>query len=387
MFNEKQLALYKKMNVSNFLEELTQLLSEYCDNPVLTMDYLHQVRSSCRKGNEHCITWNEMIEIGYLDSNRIEDFFHATMKSLIENQKPMRITYEDETMILTPVICNGLFMGLVAVLEISHSLNDEEIEYTQIVADILSLHCNSDIIGTVESEYKHHHILIDLLNDEIINSHKLYDRMKARKWKRADSYQVILSDFSSYQESYQNYLINNISNALNDCKVFVYKGYLFILVECDNKIISKVTNSLKGFNLKLGISDSFNDLFELKFYYYQAKKALIYNEYNQNKINQYDEVRFKDFIYECHKLNKLNTFYHSNVLDLIQYDQVNQTNLFETLSQYFDTDKNLIQTSKNMNVHKNTIIYRIQKMKEMYPKLFEDELHVRMTISLIKDIN
>ena len=107
---EKKLALYECINKEDYLQQLTNKLSIYCDNPVLTVDYKNEVHSFFGRGNDNDLTWNDMIDTGELNTKWIQPFFHETMINLIENQKPLRIFYEDSHIILTPVITQNVYM-------------------------------------------------------------------------------------------------------------------------------------------------------------------------------------------------------------------------------------------------------------------------------------
>ena len=48
---------------------------------------------------------------------------------------------------------------------------------------------------------------------------------------------------------------------------------------------------------------------------------------------------------------------------LYDYDEQNKTNLVETLEQYFQCNSNISTAAKRMYLHRNTFIYRIEKIK------------------------
>lgn len=59
--------------------------------------------------------------------------------------------------------------------------------------------------------------------------------------------------------------------------------------------------------------------------------------------------------------------YQDTVKPLVDYDTKNNTNLFETLLQYFDARFNASLAAKQLYVHRNTFLKRMQKINELVP--------------------
>ena len=299
---ENCLKLYQLMTKKNYLEELTTTLSELCQNPVLTMDYRHMVHSYQGYGTENSVTWNEMITYGHLNPARIKNFFHETMQTLIRSRKPLQIHYEEETILLTPVISEETFMGLIAVLELSHPLTYEEIEYTTIMADILALHCERPTIYDKDNEYKHHHILLDLLQNNISSDAELKKRMHERNWKPSDYYRVLLANLSEQHRSYQETIRDYCSYYSLHSRVMIYDNKLLILEESNQPIHKKsIETCLLPFHLQVAISDTFSELYQLPIYYKQALHTLLFckEDSNPDKTYYYEDYRLEDFFLHC----------------------------------------------------------------------------------------
>jgi len=59
----------------------------------------------------------------------------------------------------------------------------------------------------------------------------------------------------------------------------------------------------------------------------------------------------------------LEELYQSTLGRLISFDQQNNANLVDTLAQYFQSGGNISDAAKNMFLHRNTFIYRLEKIK------------------------
>lgn len=58
-------------------------------------------------------------------------------------------------------------------------------------------------------------------------------------------------------------------------------------------------------------------------------------------------------------------FFNETLGALYNYDLENDSELLQTLSVYFDCLGNITQTAKTMYIHRNTIVYRLEKIKEI----------------------
>ena len=61
---------------------------------------------------------------------------------------------------------------------------------------------------------------------------------------------------------------------------------------------------------------------------------------------------------------------------IIDYDQINQTSLQATLTAYLDNNGNISATAKALFLHRNTMIHRINKVKELLLLHLEDSQEI-----------
>ncbi len=123
------------------------------------------------------------------------------------------------------------------------------------------------------------------------------------------------------------------------------------------------------------------------------KEALRVNEYqisqNSERVLYYDDLGiYKILSFEGLK-PELDKFYEDILEDLVNYDEEKGTDLILTLKNYFLYEGNLKKVSENMFVHYNTVVYRLQRIKEITNKdlnKYEDRLNLQIALQ-IKDMN
>ncbi|MDF2547364.1 MAG: PucR family transcriptional regulator [Anaerosolibacter sp.] len=87
-------------------------------------------------------------------------------------------------------------------------------------------------------------------------------------------------------------------------------------------------------------------------------------------LNRDKMIYFEDLgVYKilCHDglKEELNSFYQQTLESLVEYDRCKNTELLKTLQVYFETNGNLKKMSEVLFTHYNTILYRVQRIKQI----------------------
>ena len=76
-----------------------------------------------------------------------------------------------------------------------------------------------------------------------------------------------------------------------------------------------------------------------------------------------------------------------SVAKIQRYDADNNTNMLETLEKYFLYVNEPVEAAKSLNIHRNTLLYRINKIKEITGvDIFngEERLKIQMYMKFIE---
>ena len=150
---------------------------------------------------------------------------------------------------------------------------------------------------------------------------------------------------------------------------------------------------IEGLTNKEYLEEYFNTLFND-----YITKSLVYISGNNNSINIFDnEVKIIskniDHIIDDNKLfvigvsdlvsltlrNKLDDDFKNTILKDITDDQV----MKDTLQIFFDNDLNALKTSKILNIHRNTLNYRLNSFFDktgLDPRKFNDALIIKLML-------
>jgi PucR family transcriptional regulator, purine catabolism regulatory protein len=128
----------------------------------------------------------------------------------------------------------------------------------------------------------------------------------------------------------------------------------------------------------IGVSNICIDFLKIGKAYYLAKDILRISK----KLDKKQSIIYFDDLASYHLLDafqnqqQLQTFYNTFLGVLDAYDVVNGTELVKTLELYFLDNMNVSQAAKKMFIHRNTLIYRIEKITQILKCDFKDSEYI-----------
>lgn len=139
--------------------------------------------------------------------------------------------------------------------------------------------------------------------------------------------------------------------------------------------VKQIDNLLNMYRLESGVSDIFKDLSLLGKYKYQAEQALSVGRRcrpNQN-IFIYNDIVLENIMYCVREhIDPLN-YLHPAIERLRLYDQKNGTEYLLTLRTYIISMCRHSLTIDKLHIHRNTLLYRLQKIEELTGASLNDE--------------
>lgn len=123
-------------------------------------------------------------------------------------------------------------------------------------------------------------------------------------------------------------------------------------------------------SLSIGISNSFEDLTEIHRFYDQALSSIKSGEMLNAHVNDSVLFHYKDYAYMemldlCSQHSNLMNFCHPDIQKLMEYDEHNHSDFMETLFIYLLNSENTLRTAKILCMHKNTLLYRLDRIRDI----------------------
>lgn len=212
-----------------------------------------------------------------------------------------------------------------------------------------------------------------MLDDEKYEKSRLLALLERTGWKYNECYRALRIEYRK-QTHLSPYLIGHtqmVMQVLGKCCVFLYENGICALVNEDESwdsevIKKKLLDLLDDKVFVIGMSYRFHDVFQFDNYYQQASRCAYYGRYfsMENPV-QAESIALGE-ISQLSKNNKeLSLFIHTDVSALINYDLSNKTELAISLFRYLIAGGNSTDAARDLGIHRNTINYRIKKIKSI----------------------
>lgn len=132
---------------------------------------------------------------------------------------------------------------------------------------------------------------------------------------------------------------------------------------------------LVQYGLRAGFSDVFSDPYDLKRYYEQARAAarLGRDFEDERRLIPYEDYKVYNLFLNVPDEDLFDQYSTEVVRRIHEYDRKNATNYLETLYHYLGNQCSVKKAADKLFVHRNTVAYRIGKMRELFDLSFEDD--------------
>lgn len=249
--------------------------------------------------------------------------------------------------------------------------------YSCSVADLFGQLLSSALNAT--TKYEHEHLSnIDLISrrilaNEHVNEAHLQLMLDQVGWKKNDSYCVceiepINSDvpFDALSD------ITLFQMAMSDSAAFYYRTGIAVV-----RNLTRSRQSYKEFGAQIedfirksqylgGISDVFHDYGELRFFETEARAALNAAKaklhHSQNLLVYYGDCMLENMLHLYEDSFDLRSICRPDIYQLWQYSRKHKNAYIDCLYVYLSTGKNLVESARRMFIHRNTFVYRLNKI-------------------------
>ena len=170
---------------------------------------------------------------------------------------------------------------------------------------------------------------------------------------------------------------------------FLYQNSIAVVVNLSyahntsSEVISSLAILMREGLLKMGASSEISDFMLVPQGYIQASAALDLGRKSDSMTWCY---RFDDYLLE-YLLKKgreeipPQLLCSEKLLLLKKYDDNNKTDLYHTAKVYLELERNVLQTAKELYIHRSTLFYRLERIRKIAGIDFEDSRD-RLTLRL-----
>ncbi len=93
---------------------------------------------------------------------------------------------------------------------------------------------------------------------------------------------------------------------------------------------------------------------------------------DRDRVTIYDNLGLLRIVYENIKHPEMREYYKDVIHKLIEYDENVENYMLDTIIAYFENMYNISKTAEALYIHRNTLIYRLNKIEELTGKSMKD---------------
>lgn len=257
-----------------------------------------------------------------------------------------------------------------------NELCKDDLLMVQIIVDAL----RSVLSKNQDNDFSDFSFKLHTLLEEDSPSDKTYAAAKAIESRIRGDYAVMVTtlDGSASLHAFASMDLSKIYPFLRYSITTVYNNCLITLVglmkskrldEKDIAFFKNLNDSLNIPNSHTGVSEIFSNLNETKEMYFQALATAKLNK----KPIEFFEIAYPQPLFTLIKLNHdINYFIRRDLISLAEQDKINGTEYFKTLKIFLFNFKDHLKTANDLFIHRNTLLYRLNKIEKILNFSFED---------------
>ncbi|MDN3017030.1 PucR family transcriptional regulator ligand-binding domain-containing protein [Paenibacillus sp. BSR1-1] len=410
------------------IEKISSMLSETINNPIILVDNDWKLQHY----TEHV---DNKIPLAYcldLVKNRPvfkKDFIDSIPHNISEMKKSINRMYQLEGMeikcrILPVAVSNNIY-GYIVVWQTVRELS----EFDSIILEQASTNMALERIKAKEIEEVKLKIredfFDDLLTGKITSSETIQTLSELHGLNSSYKYYCIVIDIQSKElEKYNDFIARKVQleirtrkcvdliydhlNLANGEITCFYRNNRIIILNGQNehrppitvveaklygsKIYDILKKQLNDTTLLIGIGRQYEKIHSLHKSFSEANESLrLMQKFDERGgISHFEDHSVYYFLDSNIKDIELEDFFMKHLGKIYEHDRLHGTSYLYTLENYFSNNLNTSETAKAMFLHRNTLIYRIEKIKEILKtdlKNSEELLQIQLSLKIFRLLN
>jgi hypothetical protein len=263
------------------------------------------------------------------------------------------------------IYLNSRYAGRVVVLDAFRPFSAEDQLATKILSEALRLKMSRDeAFQYILGKGPVYNMLHDLATGMHFDRSVIADRLHyLPNWTKG-TFRVLYVPLGSTDEQSFDFYAKVLEKRVDSRAVSVGNALVAVIHHKKKEDLALFRDAITGFLSKNalvgGLSNEFDELSEFHCFYRQAVTCLSLNQRNE-PLRLYQDVALDHILSFCANDNPT-TMCHPGLVRLRRLDKENGTDLAETLHTYVENERSLVRTAEALHIHRNTLLYRINKI-------------------------
>ncbi|MBE6914815.1 MAG: hypothetical protein E7472_07800 [Ruminococcaceae bacterium] len=379
------------------LQTLTKLTAEKAGHPIAIVNSFFQRVTLENGGQTFREVFEELAETNKMTYERAREMLYR--EKVMQHTDRIFFTYGD-VRVADQVIRQGDRTAARVLMECPQ---DEDEGYVLAFLDDLTRTIKPRVL-TDQSLRQYFTDAVSILIGDIIDQ-KITDPDEIEQRRRlspdmvmGEQYHPVVIKFQKQSQRVPfNYISGHLKEIFPRSSVAIYNNGMVVLaakndyydeVEFDRKHLMELLEQFDGY---AGIGNCTKFLTSLRSLYIQAAAATrlgrVFSQDKSERIFYYKDYNMYFMVDLCvetavrfHKFGNISYLCQPGLMGLIRYDRKFGTQLYDTLRVYLECNCNATLCAQKLNVHRNTVNYRINMIEELCNYSLDDVM-TRMNIS------
>lgn len=377
-------AVFLRMIING--QDLSYVLGEaarQCGGQLVAIDFSGKIFACSPPGADLHPEWRLYIEKGYCPAEFMQHCYDILLKRTEISSRAYSYRCNENGLyyLSSPIVINNYAQGYIFLLSEDESTSPKAYETVQLMSRVAADYIRRSEPAQRSSTQLYQRLIKDILSGESRDA--ISQRITAGKLDFPAQMRLLLVNPSwcDGESDILKRLGTQLSAVFYSSPPVKYKNGLILLADAGSIERGKTSKTMDflaglaaGNNLRIGISNSFENIQDLTQYYSQACEAAALSE--RLKLDSplifYSDVAFFSLVAHLSEGAHMRDFCHSALAALRKYDEANGTELFETARTYVETNCNQKETAELLHTHRNTVSYRKQQIQQLTGIDFQD---------------
>ena len=374
---------------SKSIDEIIKISFNYLKNPVILLNSMYH---TCSYYTGEIVlddpAWKYQLKMGIphptysLLYNQ-----HKKNRKLGENKEEIISTFFPEIMkykeVTIPIRHDNFTIARISVLECNNELKDSDLEILKTLGKLIYPLLLLDKRFVLENNTEFDFIMTSLLTNSTPNKFFLKNTLVSLNLEDSNNkYLLVLKDGDNINSKTKiAYVEQYISSLFSNHIVFIYKNSIIVIFNNEysyekfykSSEYESFVKAVNNYTLKVGVSKLFNTFENMKIAYEQCIKAIMFGDLldkSKESIYYFDDYVLFNIVLSFLEKEDLNNLLDTKLKSLILS---NNQDLYYTLSTYINCEKDTKLTSERLNIHYNTLKYRLNKTENLFNMDLSDE--------------
>jgi purine catabolism regulator len=317
--------------------------------------------------------------------------------------------------LVIPIKVDDTIYGYINIWEMNRPILPVEITVITSSTSIITLDFLKKL-SIFQIENKHRTAFFDnLLSSDDMKVQRVLDSKTYFDFRPEMSYSVLVLNIGKEHERSDSYLIEKVTKAIDhliarvqEKIIYVNKGDKIMILVGSEQIEESLTTDMRikqmakemvdvvqninvDMHFTLGIGRNYERVYDIRESYKEAMRVVEYLTSREDiKYLHFDDLGIFRILSYSELKPELTQFFKDMLEPLVQYDQEKGHELVDTLRKFFEYRGNIKKVSCAMYTHYNTIVYRMNRIKEITHMDFEDPndyLNMQIAIKIYEILN